>query len=173
MIKGEFYMNIFITVMDAEIVYAGYYGGKANRIAEEKNHANLLDAAEECGRDIDDLTEYELNEIRVMAGADGYAYTECVEIPDREDYDSDSDYEDALEETYYTDGNDDFTYNEILNSITEAEKQHYENDENYDEDNDYDDDWDLYDEFRDEEDEYDEDNEEDDYEQDDVENENW
>lgn len=107
--------TVYFVVNEGEVVYASLSQEKAEAYALEQSQSDLEETVEESGRDIEDLTIEELDELRFQSGFDGgYYYTGSVEYDESnedetfETEEGDVIYFDDLEECLDRDEDDDF-----------------------------------------------------------------
>ena len=133
--------TVYFVVNEGEVVYASLSQEKAEAYALEQSQSDLEETVEESGRDIEDLTIEELDELRFQSGFDGgYYYTGSVEYDDEsnenetfETEEGDVIYFDDLEECLDRDEDDDFWDD---GECFEGDEDDFEEDENDFEDND-------------------------------------
>ena len=104
--------NIYIVTLEGEIKYASNLETVASGYAENANGNALLDAINEAGRDIEDLTPEEISEFEIVAGFDGLYEVKSVNIP--EGFDPD--------ETFELDNGDSFTYGDVAEVYEEMDE---------------------------------------------------
>lgn len=86
-------MTYFLCFNEGELVFASTNEDSVIEYKDNCSHTALVDACEECGRDIDDLTPEELQEISFMAGYDGgYYYMDSVDIDSINDVDESTEF---------------------------------------------------------------------------------
>lgn len=139
--------TVYFVVNEGEVVYASLSQEKAEAYALEQTQNDLEDTVEESGRDIEDLTIEELDELRIQSGFDGgYYYTGSVEYDDESNED----------ETFETEEGDVIYFSDLEACLDESENDDFWNDDDFEEDGEYfeGDDEDIFDaEWNDDDDE--------------------
>lgn len=75
--------TVYIVVNEGNILYATKELDEAKGFCNDKIDEGVLEAAEECGRDLDDMTDEEIGEMSFMSGFNGgYHYVSKAEIND-------------------------------------------------------------------------------------------
>ena len=127
--------RIYLLVNSGDIEYASYEREQVEAYRDEKIDDEINEAAEECGRDIDDMTYEEIGEMAIMAAYEGEIFTAMIDdsenVPD----------DDEMVTVFSLEGGDseEFSISEILEVL---EKDNYEDDNSYfEEDEDFDEDF--------------------------------
>lgn len=118
--------RIYLLVQEGDIVACALDEESLEGLAYNINNANIEDCIEDCGRDVDDLTDEEYGEIAILSGFEnGYAYVASIVLPEEEP-DDDIDFE--------LDNGDTFSYYTIVSALHDAENEF---DDDFEEDDDY------------------------------------
>lgn len=108
--------RIYVVVNDGNVEYATHSLSEAQDVCYNKTNQDVNDTVEECGRDVDDLTDEEMAEMAFLSGFNGgYHYVSKVYL----DKDMD-DSEFVTGEGVETGETDEFEVYEIRQKLQEA-----------------------------------------------------
>lgn len=100
--------RVYFVVNEGELVYASKNEDKANGFCVRETNKSMFETAFEFGRDLDDLTDDEYNEVAFASGFEGgFYYVDYVDVP--KDYNEDDEFE--------TCESDVFTYSTLYSAL--------------------------------------------------------